>query len=231
MNILCRLSTIDWRLEDQNILELCLHQTVALYDNLDSNQTRRTATKTSTLTSTEICRRKWLVPLSLAFQSHCVWVKRFQFEDVFWLNCYLIYEMYFSFVGFVFLPLSTTAGCPGRNWYFSPSIKTIFQPCLASRCFDSEYLGWLVSTFSKIFFNKNINLKKSFYWPFLLQNIIISEDAKLNWTKNPKCQAELNRLIFNMIKPNMKKINNSIYIFFKSPNWFVIKRILCQNDF
>ena len=137
--------------------------------------------------------------------------------------------MYFSFVGFVFLPLSTTAGCPGRNWYFSPSIKTIFQPCLASRCFDSEYLGWLVSTFSKIFFNKNINLKKSFYWPFLLQNIIISEDAKLNWTKNPKCQAELNRLIFNMIKPNMKKINNSIYIFFKSPNWFVIKRILCQK--
>ena len=134
--------------------------------------------------------------------------------------------MYFSFVGFVFLPLSTTAGCPGRNWYFSPSIKTIFQPCLASRCFDSEYLGWLVSTFSKIFFNKNINLKKSFYWPFLLQNIIISEDAKLNWTKNPKCQAEQVDIQYDKTEYEKKTI---VYIFFKSPNWFVIKRILCQK--
>ena len=28
-----------------------------------------------------------------------------------------------------------------RNWYFSPSIKTILNLCLASRCFDSEYFG------------------------------------------------------------------------------------------
>ena len=45
MYILCRLSTIDWRLEEENILELCLHQTVALYDNLDSNQTWKIATR------------------------------------------------------------------------------------------------------------------------------------------------------------------------------------------
>ena len=37
--------TKDWRLEDENILESCLHQTVALYDNLDSNQTWKIATR------------------------------------------------------------------------------------------------------------------------------------------------------------------------------------------
>ena len=40
MNILCRLET-----SDENILELCLHQTVALYDNLDSSQTWKIATR------------------------------------------------------------------------------------------------------------------------------------------------------------------------------------------
>ena len=45
MNILCRLETGDWSREDENILESCLHQTVALYDNLDSNQTRKIATR------------------------------------------------------------------------------------------------------------------------------------------------------------------------------------------
>ena len=126
--------------------------------------------------------------------------------------------MYFSFVGFVFLPLylSTTAGCPVRNWYFSPSIKTILNLCLASRCFDSEYFGWYFGEYIlKDFFDENINLKNfkicikkialSFWRTIFLRRMQSWVGIKIQNAS----QALLNRLKFNMII-EFEKINNRI---------------------
>ena len=98
-----------------------------------------------------------------------------------------------------------------RNWYFSPSIKTILNLALPGfKMFWFRVLRLVGEYILKDFSDENIKLKKKFImytttdWPFLLQNNI-SEDAKLSRTKNPKCQAELNRLKFNMIKLSWKK--------------------------
>ena len=92
--------------------------------------------KTSTLSWTERLSQKMyiflctLLPLYLG-QKNSMW-------RCFCLNCYL-WGVFFH----CWFCVTTSMDCPVRNWYFSPSIKTILN--LASRCFDSEYSRWVHS--------------------------------------------------------------------------------------
>ena len=62
--------------------------------------------KTSTLTSKlRFVAENGCFPSLLHLSLIMFGSKDFSLKMFFWLNCYLIYEMYFSFVGFVFLPL------------------------------------------------------------------------------------------------------------------------------
>lgn len=138
MSILC----VDWRLAS------CRRKYFRIMfasDCLSTWQSRlqpdlENCNKTSTLTSAEICRSKWLFPCTVVSlclgQKNSVWRCFLVKITILSMKCIFLLLVLCSY-------LSETPGCPVRNWYFSPSIKTILN--LASRCFDSEYSRWVHS--------------------------------------------------------------------------------------
>ena len=131
--------------------------------------------------------------------------------------------------------LSTTAGSPVRNWYFSPSIKTILNLAwLQDVLIQSTSAGWWVEYILKDFLDETSILKKSVKH-FSCKTTALSFCRTIfprmqSWVELKIQNARMNWTGWNSIWSSMKKINNRIIQ--KFPKLVCHKtNFVCQSDF